>query len=48
MMCALVFYFVYGSHASFKFEFESKELEFIKESVKWKAFPIDRGPKPGR
>jgi hypothetical protein len=32
MMCALVLYFVYRSHASFKFE--SKGFEFIKVFVK--------------
>jgi hypothetical protein len=30
MMCVLAFYFTYGSCASFKFEFESKELKLLK------------------
>jgi hypothetical protein len=34
MLCAIVFYFVYRNRASFKFEFESKGFEFIKEFKK--------------
>jgi hypothetical protein len=40
MMCSFVFYFAYKSHLAFKFEFESKDIENIKDFMKRKGFSI--------
>jgi hypothetical protein len=44
MMCALAFYFTYGSQASFKFEFELKGIESIKEFKPNLALPNPYDP----
>jgi hypothetical protein len=49
LVCAVIFYFVNRCCSKFEFEFKSKEFEFIKEFVNWKAFflvPYGHGPKP--
>jgi hypothetical protein len=47
--CFHLFYFAHRTYAVFKFEFDSKEFEFIKEFVKRKTFFLvfwGHGPKP--
>jgi hypothetical protein len=38
LVCALVFYFANRSRLKIEFVLESKEFEFIKVFVQWKAF----------
>jgi hypothetical protein len=46
MMCALAFYFTYGSRAPFKFDFEQKRIEIIKRSLKLTRHCLTRPTRP--